>query len=62
MYCPSNVFRVIESRRTRRARYVARRGLGWANLKEGYYLGDLDVDERIILKFIIGKSKGMART
>jgi hypothetical protein len=27
--------------------------------RKDYYLGDLGVDERIILKFILGKSKGM---
>jgi hypothetical protein len=35
-------------------------GFWWGNLKEENHFEDLDVDERIILKFILKKRDGRA--
>ena len=43
-----------------RERTEMRTGFWWGNLKEGYYLEDLSVDWRIILKWILQKLDGMA--
>jgi hypothetical protein len=36
-----------------------RRGFWWGNLKERYYLKDLGIDERVILKWILKKEMGL---
>jgi uncharacterized protein YcaQ len=61
MYSP-NIFRVIESRRMRWARSVARMGRGkvhtgfwWGQLRERGHLEDLFVDGKILLKWIFRK-------
>jgi hypothetical protein len=59
LYRSPNIVRVIKSRRMRWAGNVARIGRGeayigfwWVNLRERDHLGDLDVDGRIILRWI----------
>jgi hypothetical protein len=62
LYCSSNIFRVIKSRRMRWAVQVARMGEGeaytgfwWGNLRERDHLEDPGIDGRIILRRIFGK-------
>jgi hypothetical protein len=62
LYSSPNIFRVIKSRRMRRAEHVARMGeremhtgFWWGDLREGDHLGDPSVDGRIILKWIFKK-------
>jgi hypothetical protein len=62
MYFSPNIVRVVKSRITRRAVYVARIGRGeeyrvfwWGNLKESDHLGDPDIDGKIILRWIFKK-------
>jgi hypothetical protein len=57
LYSSTNIFRVIESKITRLAGYVARMGIGeaysefwWGNLRERDQLGDLGVNGRIIIR------------
>ena len=60
---PSNIVRVIKSRRMKWAEHVARmggeerciQGFGGGNLKERDHLGDSSVDERIILRRVFRK-------
>jgi hypothetical protein len=65
LYSSPNIIRVIKSRRMRWAGNIARMGkrevhteFWWGDLKEGDYLGDPDVDGRIILKWILKKLDG----
>jgi hypothetical protein len=57
LYSSPNIILVIKSRRQRWEGHVARmgerRGFGWGNLRERNHLEDLDVDGRIILKWIL---------
>jgi len=62
LYSLSNIVRVVKSRRKRWARHVARMGEGRVvhrvpvgKLRGWYHRGDLDVDGRIILKWIFRK-------
>jgi len=62
LYCSPNIVRVIKSRIMRWAGQVARMGRGeayrgfwWGNLRERDHLGDLGIDERIILRLIFKK-------
>ena len=61
LYCSTNIFRVIKSRR-RWAGHVARMGkrravyrFWWGNLRERDQLGDPGVDGRVILRWIFKK-------
>jgi hypothetical protein len=60
LHCSSDVIRVIKSRRMRWVGHVA--GMGesrgvfwWGNLRETDHMEDPGVDERIILRWILGK-------
>ena len=63
LYSSPNIVRVIKSRKTRWAGHLARlgergeayAGFWWGNVEERNHLGDLDVDGRIILRWIFGK-------
>jgi hypothetical protein len=62
LYCSPNIVRVIKSRRMRWTGHVARMGRGeactgfwWENLRERGHCGDLDVDGRIILRWMFRK-------
>jgi len=61
LYCSPNIDRVIQSRRMRWARYIARMREKIAvyrvqgNLKEEDHLGDPNVDGRVILSWILKK-------
>jgi len=62
LYSAPNIVRVINWKRMRWAGHVALWGKGeactgswWGNLRERDHLGDPDVDERIILRWIFRK-------
>ena len=66
LYSLPNILRVVKSRIMRWARHVARMGEGRdvhrflvGNLRERGHWGDLDVDGRILLRWIFGKWKGV---
>jgi len=66
LYSLPNIVRVVKSRRMRWAGHVARMG-EWrgvhrvlvGNLRERDHWGDLDLDGRIILRWIFGKWEGL---
>jgi hypothetical protein len=62
LFSPTNIIRMIKSRRMRWAGHVARTGRGavhtglrWKNLRKGENLEDSGVDGRIILRWIFEK-------
>jgi hypothetical protein len=62
LYCSPNIVRLIKWRRMRWVGHVARMGRGevytcfwWRNQRERDHLGDLGVDARIILIWVISK-------
>jgi hypothetical protein len=62
LYCSPTIVRVIKSTRVRWAGHVARLGRGetctgfrWENLRERDHWGDLGVEEKIILRWILRK-------
>jgi hypothetical protein len=62
LYSSPSTVRMTKSRRMRWAGHVARMGRGeaysgfwWGNMKKRDYLGDPDVDERIILRWMLRK-------
>ena len=66
LYSLPNIVRVVKSKRMRWAGHVSRMGEGRGvhrvlvgNLRERDHWGDLDVDGRIILRWIFGKWEGV---
>ena len=62
LYCSPNVVQVIKSRRMKWAGHVAHMGRAevytgfwWGNLRERNHLEDLDIDGKIILRWIFEK-------
>jgi len=65
LYCSPNFFRVIKLRRIMWAEHVAciwegdiHTGLWWGDVRERVHLEEIDVDDRVLLKWIWNRLVG----